>query len=314
MFAEDSMLNTFLLLFPYQSWRGELDQDYSTNLVKLVCIPGSLLLPRPGLSGDKAVPDKRTPEEEWYLTLTQGENVPHHLRRLMRMLPSSPRCKMCNSPFKGWGGFLMHLMGRDQSRFNPRYCQPCERFEHPGGAEVVLTMLFADVRGSTNLAAQMSALEFSKLINRFYMVATDVLVDTDAMVDRLVGDEVVGLFIPGMTGPEHPSRAIQAAQNLLELTGHRDPKGPWVPVGIGIHTGLAFVGVVGGSEDRPSDFTALGDNVNIAARLASHAGAGEILISDAAYAAAGLDLGNLERQQIQVKGKDEPLGVRVLRT
>lgn len=255
------------------------------------------------------MPTKRTPEEEWYLTLTQGENVPHHLRHLMRLLPSSPRCKMCNSPFKGWGGFIMHLMGRDQSRFNPRYCQPCEQFEHPGGAEVVLTMLFADVRGSTSLAAKMSALEFSRLINRFYSIATDVLVKTDAMVDRLIGDEVVGLFIPGMAGPEHPQRAIQAAQSLLHLTGHGDPAGPWVPVGVGVHTGLAFVGVVGGSENRPTDFTALGDNVNIAARLASQASAGEILISEAACTAAGLDLGNLEHQQLELKGKDEPIGV-----
>ena len=207
----------------------------------------------------------------------------------------------------------MHLMGRDQSRFNPRYCQPCEQFEHPGGAEVVLTMLFADVRGSTNLAAKMSALEFSKLINRFYTIATDVLVKTDAMVDRLIGDEVVGLFIPGMAGPEHPQRAIRAAESLLHLTGHRDPTGPWVPVGVGIHTGLAFVGVVGGSEDHPTDFTALGDNVNIAARLASQAGAGEILVSEAAYSAAGLDLGNLEHRQLEVKGKDEPIGVWALR-
>lgn len=207
----------------------------------------------------------------------------------------------------------MHVMGRDQSRFNPRYCQPCERFAHPGGAEVVLTMLFADVRGSTNLAAKMSALEFSRLINRFYSVATDVLVKTDAMVDRLIGDEVVGLFIPGIAGPYHPSRAIEAAQNLLDLTGHRDPSGPWVPVGVGIHTGSAFVGVVGGSEDHPTDFTALGDNVNITARLASKAAPGEILISDAAYAAAGLDLGDLEHQQLELKGKDELVGVRVLR-
>ena len=258
------------------------------------------------------MPTKRTPEEEWYQTLTQGENVPHNLRRLMGLLPSSPRCKLCNSPFKGWGGFIMHLMGRDQSRFNPRYCEPCEQFEHPGGAEVVLTMLFADVRGSTDLATKMSALEFSRLINRFYVVATDILVKSDAMVDRLIGDEVVGLFIPGMAGPQHSHRAIQAAQSLLHHTGHSDPEGPWIPVGVGVHTGLAFVGVVGGSDNRPTDFTALGDNVNITARLASQAGAGEILISDAAYADAGIDLGNLEHKQVEIKGKNEPLGVWVL--
>ena len=69
----------------------------------------------------------------------------------------------------------MHMLGRDQSRYNPRYCEPCAQFENPGGAEVVLTMLFADVRGSTRLAEKMSPLEFSRLVNRFYAVATDVL-------------------------------------------------------------------------------------------------------------------------------------------
>jgi adenylate cyclase len=70
--------------------------------------------------------------------------------------------------------------------------------------------------------------------------------------------------------------------------------------------------VVGG-EDSPVDFTALGDNVNIAARLASQAGPGEILISETTYAAAGVDFGNLERRQIELKGKSEPTGVRILR-
>jgi adenylate cyclase len=132
------------------------------------------------------------------------------------------------------------------------------------------------------------------------------------MVDRLIGDQVIGLFIPGMVGKEHPRRAIQAAQKLLYLTGHQDSHGPWLPVGIGVHSGLAFVGVVGGTEGNPSDFTALGDNVNIAARLASLAGQGEIFISDAAYTASGLDLGDLDYKQVELKGKSEPTGVRIL--
>lgn len=252
-------------------------------------------------------------EDDWLQMLTEGEPGLRHFKHLMRLLPSSPRCKLCNSPFKGWGGILMRWIGRDQSRYNPRFCEKCDRFENPGGAEVVLTMLFADVRGSTTLAEQMSALEFSRLMNRFYVVASDVLVNTDAMVDRLIGDEVIGLYIPGLAGPEHARRAIEAAQELLQVTGHNDRSGPWLPVGVGIHTGLAFVGVVGGTDGNPTDFTALGDHVNIAARLASQAGPGRILISDAAYAASGLTLENMERQQLELKGKTEPIGVNVLR-
>ena len=258
------------------------------------------------------MPTEQTLEEEWYKMLTEGEPVPRRIYHLHGLLPSAPRCKLCGSPFKGWGGFLMHLMGRDQSRYNPRFCEKCKVFEHPGGAEVVLTMLFADVRGSTTLAEQMSPREFSQLINRFYTVATHILIQTDALVDRLMGDEAIGLYIPGFAGPEHPRKAIEAAQELLRLTGHRDSKGPWLPVGVGIHTGQAFVGVVG-DEESTADFTALGDNVNITARLASQAGPGEIFISDAAYSAANTTIQNLEQRQLELKGKSERIGVHVLR-
>lgn len=258
------------------------------------------------------MPTERTPEQEWYRMLTEGEPINRHLYHVYGWLPSDPRCKLCAAPFRGLGGFLMHLLGREKSRYNPRFCQKCEVFEHPGGAEVPLTMLFADVRGSTPLAEKMGAREFSRLINRFYTVASHVLIQTDAMVDRLLGDEAIGLYIPGFTGPEHPRKAIEAAQELLRLTGHRDSKGPWIPLGIGVHMGTAYVGVVG-DESSTADFTALGDNVNITARLASEADTGEILISDAAYNAANLNLGGLEHRQMELKGKSEPIGVRVLR-
>ena len=251
-------------------------------------------------------------ENEWYEMLTEGEPINRHLYHLFGILPSNPRCKLCAAPFKSWGGALMRLIGRKQSQYNPRFCQPCERFDHPGGAEIELTMLFADVRGSTSIAEQMSAREFSQLMNRFYTVASQVLIKTDALVDRLLGDEVIGLYIPGFAGKEHPRRAIEAAQELLELTGHRSSQKPWLPIGVGIHTGEAYVGVVGSAKDAPTDFTALGDNVNVTARLASQAGPGEILISEAAYSAANLDLENLEQRELELKGKSEKTRVRVL--
>jgi len=253
-----------------------------------------------------------TTEEKWRKILTEGEDLNHNIYHLFGMLPANPRCKLCAAPFKSWGGALMRMIGREQSKYNPQFCQPCERFDNPGGAEIELTMLFADVRNSTALAEQMSAKDFSQLMNRFYTVASKVLIRTDALVDRLLGDEVIGLFIPGFAGVEHPRRAIEAAQELLVLTGHRNEKGPWLPVGVGVHTGLAFVGVVGGTGDNPSDFTALGDNVNVTSRLASQAGQGEILISEAAYDAAGLDLGELEQRELELKGKSEKIKVRVL--
>ena len=259
------------------------------------------------------MPEEHAMDEEWYRLLNEGDPGIQRYYNLLRLLPSSPRCKLCAAPFRGPGGLLMRWMGREQSRYNPRYCEACKTFDHPGGAEVVISMLFADVRGSTTLAERMGPQEYSRLIGRFYAVASDVLVRADALVDKLVGDEVIGLFLRGFAGPEHPRRAIKAAQTLLERTGHLDRSGPWLPVGIGVHTGLAYVGVVGGVGENPKDFTALGDNVNITARLASLAGMGEILISDAACTASGLELGDLDRRELALKGRQEPIGVHVQR-
>jgi adenylate cyclase len=184
--------------------------------------------------------------------------------------------------------------------------------QYPGGADVELSMLFVDARGSTSLAEKMAARDFSRLMDRFYKAATKVLIRTDAFIDKLVGDEVIGLYLPLFTGPRHASAAIQAAESLLRATGHNDKAGPWLPIGVGVHTGIAYVGVVRGVEGTVTDVTALGDSVNITARLAYAAGPGEVLISDAAYDAGGLDLGKLERRRLELKGKSESAGVHVL--
>jgi adenylate cyclase len=185
---------------------------------------------------------------------------------------------------------------------------------YPGGAEIELTMLFVDVRGSTSIAESMDDTEFSQLMNRFYEATINVLVGERAFIDKLVGDEVTALFLPGYAGEEHARRAVNAGQDLLDVTGHGDPAGPWVPVGVGIHTGMAWVGSIAGASGDAADFTALGDNVNIAARLASSAAQGEVIISEATYSAAQVTNSQLERRELQLKGKSELVNVRVLRT
>jgi len=220
---------------------------------------------------------------------------------------------MCNAPFRGVGGVVMRMIGRPQSKRNPRYCEPCA-FQETGGAEVEISMLFADIRGSTTLAESMSAGKFTKLISGFYEVATDVLVRSDALIDRLVGDEVIGLFIPAFAGQGHAKRAIEAAQELVRRLEKGDVGNIKLPVGVGVHTGIAYVGVVQGAEEGISDFTALGDNVNITARLASEAKAGEILVSDASCHAASLTFENLEERDLMLKGKSEPIKVHVIKS
>jgi adenylate cyclase len=235
-------------------------------------------------------------------------------KHFFSLLPSGPRCRDCNVPFRGIGGVLLRQFGYRQSDLTPRLCNSCvsmiKQFE--GGAEVELSMLFADVRGSTALAERIGTVEFRQMINRFYRATTDVLITSNALIDKLIGDEVVGLYVPGFAGPDHARVAVEAAQELLRATGHADPAGPWIPVGAGVHTGTAYVGSVG-SVEQVSDITALGDSVNTAARLASQAAPGEILVSEAAITAAGLEVDGLEERQLELKGKSEPVDVRVIR-
>ena len=106
-----------------------------------------------------------------------------------------------------------------------------------------------------------------------------------------------------------PIRAVEAAQALLRATGHEDAEGPWAPLGAGVHTGIAWMGAVG--EGPHAAMTALGDTVNIAARLASLAAAGEILVTTDAARAAGLDA-NLPRRQLELKGKQQTTEVVAL--
>jgi adenylate cyclase len=181
--------------------------------------------------------------------------------------------------------------------------------DNHGGAEIECTMLFADVRGSTGLAEEMSAGEFRELMERYYEVAAATVFENDGVVDKFVGDELVAMFFPLLAGDHHARYGLAAARALLEKTGHADPAGPWIPVGAGLHMGNAWVGAVG--EGAYVTITALGDAVNIAARLASAAGAGEILVTSAAADAASLDPG-LERRPLELKGKQEVVDVVTL--
>jgi adenylate cyclase len=205
----------------------------------------------------------------------------------------------------------MKLLDRGPWNKNPTICGFCfKRLERGrGGAEIELSLLFADIRGSTTLGESMEPAAFHRLMGRFYEAMTKAVVSHDGIVDKFVGDEVVALFIPALTGADHAGRAVAAAREMLKATGHGDEAGPWAPLGIGIHTGVAYVGVVG---EAVTDFTALGDTVNVTARLASAAAGGEILVSAAASDLAGLE-GDLETRRLTLRGRQQTLDVRVLR-
>jgi adenylate cyclase len=245
-------------------------------------------------------------EEMWRRMLTGDYPRLYRMRQIWGALPSPPRCKLCNAPFRGPGGVLMRAIAYGPSPLNRRLCKWCIRamHKHPGGAEVDISVLFADVRGSTSIAEGMPPHDFSRLMARFYGVAATVIDESDGIVDKFVGDAAVALFIPGFAGGDHAADAIGAARALLERTGNDGPE-PWIPVGAGVHTGRSFVGSVGEGDAR--DFTALGDTVNAASRLAGLAGAGEILVSAEAAAEGGLETRGLERRTLELRGRDQSL-------
>jgi adenylate cyclase len=253
-------------------------------------------------------PSNAPHDEDWAEFLTNPDPISATGRRLFMHLPHGPRCQLCAAPFGGVGGTVMRMVGRSPSPANPNYCTACARhlLKHRGGAEVEAAMLFADIRGSTTLAEKMPAKRFHDLLDRFYTVASEAVFANNGFVDKFVGDELVAIFPPMLSGGRHTERAIGAARMLLRRTGHEDPDGPWAPVGAGVHTGRAWFGVVG--DGAYVELTAVGDEVNVAARLASAAAAGEILVSAAAAELANLDPG-LERRSLELKGKAEPIPV-----
>ena len=196
--------------------------------------------------------------EQWWHALLTGDGLPRihlrHLRHVFRLLPSEARCKFCNSPFEGLTAPVMKVVGRGPSRLTSEFCHQCQvtASQFIGGAEIELTMLFADVRGSTSLAEGMTPSEYSVLISRFFAVTSKALLRTSAWVDRLVGDQVVGMYIPFYVGEDHEGGAIHGAQDLLRLMGHGEPDGHWIPLGVGIHTGgrVCWGGGVGRRRDR----------------------------------------------------------------
>lgn len=271
---------------------------------------------------------KRDPkvEEVWRSYLTTGKppksiNLPWYespgMRAVARRLPTDPRCQVCYYPFGGLGGKLVRSFFRlEPSKMNPHMCNICERFAeaNPGGAELEVALLFADIRGSTPLAATMSAYEFGQLINRFYRVTTNIIFEHGGMVEKLVGDEVTAFFVPAFAENHNFSRAaVMAGQAILEATGHNNTDGPWIPVGVGIHTGEAYVGAVG-EPGKNIDIAVLGDNVNIASRLASQAEMGEIVVSDDTCRMAGVDMVGLEFRSLTLKGKEDPIDAWIYRS
>jgi adenylate cyclase len=254
-----------------------------------------------GVTGD--------PADAAFFDDLMNRHLPRAFIRVMRLLPSEPRCQLCHAPYGGAGGKIMRRFGFGPSRKNPTLCNTCFEKAPMGGVEMEIGVLFADVRGFTSLSEGMAPDDLAQLLNRFYTVASKILTRS-AIIDKLVGDEVMALYLPQLLSGHWEGDLVRDATDLLVSVGYGNSGDPWLPLGIGVDVGRAYVGNVGAGEIK--DFTALGDVVNTASRLQSSARAGQIVLSERLFHRLATRPSNAIATSLELKGKHGPEPARVI--
>lgn len=266
------------------------------------------------MANDDRTPQRGKGHDDYWRKLLVGER--RGLRgppRLFKKVPRAPRCKLCRAPFQGPFAPIFRLVGFRRWSLNAQICRYClgGLAKRPGGAEVEVSLLYADVRGSTRLAETLSPADFTESLNRFFSLSYEAVDSEEGVIDHIVGDGVMAMWVPGFVGSEHPERAVAAGRKLAERLAQSETLGNSFPAGVGVHTGTAYVGVVG--EEGSLDFTVLGDVANTTARLGSAATGGELAMSNDIVAAARVDTTGLEHRTLDLKGKAEGFGAWIER-
>lgn len=181
-----------------------------------------------------------------------------------------------------------------------------------GGEEKDVTILFCDIRRFTALAEEMPAPQVVELLNTFFSKMIQVVLAHGGTVDKLMGDSVMALFGVPQAGATDPLRAVRCALDmhraLAELNRERARLDqPPIEMGIGINSGPVVAGNIG-SLDR-MDYTVIGDNVNIAARLQGIAEAGDTLVSEATHSKVAAMVRAIPLEPAQLKGRQHQVAV-----
>ena len=202
------------------------------------------------------------------------------------------------------------------SRFMPEYVVK-QMLENPhsfrlGGVNQTITVLFADIRGFTAISEREKPEKVVGLLNRYFSAMSEIIFERGGTLDKYIGDGLMALFGAPSASPEDALNAVKAAvlmqQRLIPLNQelHNDGYGQ-ISVGMGLHTGEATVGYIG--SDKRSEYTAIGDTVNLASRLESNAKGGQILISEATAAASGNLIPVSPREPLTVKNRVQPVNI-----
>lgn len=199
-------------------------------------------------------------------------------------------------------------------RFMPEYVVK-QLLENPdsfelGGVNETITVLFADIRGFTSFSENANPEEVVGLLNKYFSAMSEIIFEHGGTLDKYIGDGLMALFGAPTATADDAKNAVKTAvhmqKKLVEMRAGPDGEAfSKTAVGIGLHTGVATIGYIG--SERRSEYTAIGDTVNLASRLESNSKGGQILISEATAKAAG-DIFPLERREpITVKNRVQPV-------
>jgi adenylate cyclase len=215
------------------------------------------------------------------------------------------QCRVCGTMLSGALGAVYRVFGIRRSPRNPNICTRCSTHVEEGRM-VEITVLFADLSSFTEMTQDLGAEKTHAVVDAFLRMATEVLVKHGAFIDKYVGDAVMALFNVPLRHDDHALRAVAAA---TELSAALKPLGADfgldLKASIGIATGFARVGRLGSDDSK--DYTAIGDAVNLAARLQSKASAGEVLLSEETYRKHPADFGEATSEQVMLKGFRDPV-------
>lgn len=253
-------------------------------------------------------------EEVWKAIFEVGH--PDLLKQhwLHRKMPTKPRCRLCLVPFKGIGGWFMRRWGKAQNSRNPNFCNACDGFleAFPGGAEVDMSILFVDIRHSTEYSDSNKPSDVSRRINTFLSEATAIITAQDGFIMAFYGDCIVAVWPPGFAGEEHAEKAQQAARKLAKSENMVDENGENIPLGVAVHSGNVFIGTVSALQGSFRDVSIFGQAVNLTARMASHASANQALASVENVTRSGRSSAGLNSERVLLKGLAEPVDLYTL--
>lgn len=247
-------------------------------------------------------------DELWRTIFADGHPDLSKQHWLHKKLPRKPRCRLCMVPFRGIGGWFMRKKGKMQNSRNPNYCSACDQFleAFPGGAEVKMSMLYVDIRQSTQYADGHEAADVSQRINAFLSQAIDIITEGDGFVMAFYGDCIVAVWPPGFCGEQHARKAQQAAVALVQDSSLQGPDGKAIPVGVAVNTGDIYIGTVTALQGTFRDVSVFGSNVNLTARMAARAAISQVLATAENITACGKNPVDFPSEEVELKGFSQP--------